>query len=51
MLVEIRPDPSDEERGAIVAALERLLSEEKRLDEGGAEWWKAGLRGESEEAT
>ena len=42
MLTEIRPEPSDEERAAIVAALEQLLSD--RTPDGRApEWWSTGL--------
>jgi hypothetical protein len=41
VLVDIRPEPSDVERAAIVAALERLLAD----DGGGGQpgWWRAGL--------
>jgi len=42
VLVDIRPEPSDEERAAIVIALERLLA-----GDGGGQapdgWWQAGL--------
>lgn len=44
MLVEIRPEPSEEERAAIVATLERLLAEEGARDERAPEWWAVGLR-------
>lgn len=52
MLAEIRPEPSDVERAAIVAALERLLEAEGH-DERAPEWWAAGLRdglGEGDES-
>lgn len=42
MLVDIRPEPSDVERAAIVAALERLLADDGRGD-GQPGWWRAGL--------
>jgi hypothetical protein len=39
--IEIAPEPSPEERAAIVAALEQLEADEVR---GGGAWWEAGLR-------
>ena len=42
--MEIRPQPSKEERAAIVAAVERLLAEEGARDKRAPEWWVAGLR-------
>ncbi len=39
--VEIVPEPTPEERAAIVAALDRLRAEEAR---GPGRWWEAGLR-------
>jgi hypothetical protein len=39
--IEITPEPSPEERAAIVAALEQLQAEEIR---GPGAWWEAGLR-------
>jgi len=39
--VEITPEPSPEERAAILAALEQLRAEEER---GIGGWWEAGLR-------
>ncbi len=41
MSVEISPEPSPEERAAILAALERLLSGE---DSPPPAWWEAGVR-------
>jgi hypothetical protein len=41
MDVEITPEPSPEERAAIVAALEALQAEEER---GLGAWWEAGQR-------
>jgi hypothetical protein len=41
MNVEITPDPTPEERAAIVAALEQLRAEEER---GLGPWWETGLR-------
>jgi hypothetical protein len=38
---EIAPEPTPEERAAILAALERLRDEEER---GPGRWWRAGLR-------
>jgi hypothetical protein len=40
--VEIRPEPSDGERAAIVTALERLLGDDSRVAR--SAWWEAGLR-------
>ena len=39
--IEITPEPSPEERAAIVAALEQLAAAEAR---GAGAWWEAGLR-------
>jgi hypothetical protein len=39
--MEVSPEPTPEERAAILAALERLLAEEER---GPGRWWEAGLR-------
>ena len=39
--IEITPDPTREERAAILAALEQLRAEEER---GPGAWWEAGLR-------
>jgi hypothetical protein len=44
VLVEIRPEPSEEGRAAILSTLERLLAEEGARDEGAPKWWAAGLR-------
>ncbi len=41
MEVEIRPEPTAEERAAILTALERVRDEE---DGDPGSWWKAGLR-------
>lgn len=41
MNFEIVPEPTPEERAAIVAALEQLLADEER---GPGAWWEAGLR-------
>lgn len=41
MELEITPEPTPEERAAIVAALEALAAEERR---GPGAWWEAGLR-------
>jgi hypothetical protein len=38
---EITPEPSPEERDAIVVALERLRAEEERRP---GLWWEAGVR-------
>ncbi len=41
MNVEITPEPTPEERAAILAALERIRADE----EGGrGPWWESGLR-------
>jgi len=39
--VEITPEPTPEERAAILAALEQFHAEEER---GPGRWWVAGLR-------
>jgi hypothetical protein len=39
--LEITPEPTPEERAAIVAALEQLQAEEEH---GPGAWWEAGLR-------
>lgn len=39
--IEITPEPTAEERAAIVAALAHLDAEESR---GPGAWWEAGLR-------
>jgi hypothetical protein len=39
--LEITPEPSPEERAAIVAALEQFRGEEER---GLGAWWETGLR-------
>jgi len=48
--LEIRPEPTPEERAAIVAALAELLRQEA---DGHGAWWEAGVReaveGEPEE--
>jgi hypothetical protein len=44
VLVEISPEPSDEERAAIVATVERLIAEESERDERAPEWWASGVR-------
>ena len=41
MEVEIRPEPTHEERAAIIAALESLAEADAA---GNGPWWKAGLR-------
>ncbi len=41
MNVEITPEPTPEERAAILAALERLRAEEAQ---GPGAWWEAGVR-------
>ena len=41
MNVEITPEPSPEERAAILAAVEQLLAEEAREPDA---WWQAGVR-------
>ena len=48
MDAEITPEPTPEERAAILAALERLRAEEER---GPGAWWEAGLRESVEEET
>jgi hypothetical protein len=45
--VEIEPTPTDEERVAILAALERLLRGER--DRRPCAWWAAGLPGAEDE--
>jgi hypothetical protein len=42
--VEIRPEPSDEERAAILAAVQALLGSGDGRAVGGSGWWQAGLR-------
>jgi hypothetical protein len=42
MNVEITPEPTPEERAAIVAAVEQLRAEEEERGPGG--WWETGLR-------
>ena len=44
MAMEIRPEPSEEERAAIVVGLEKLLAEEGSRDERAPEWWVASVR-------
>jgi hypothetical protein len=39
--IEITPEPTPEERAAIVAALERLRAEDERTP---GCWWEAGVR-------
>ena len=39
--IEITPEPSPEERAAILAALEQVQAEER---DGPGAWWQAGLR-------
>ncbi len=39
--IEITPEPTPDERAAIVAALERVRAEEERTP---GPWWAAGLR-------
>ena len=46
MNLEITPEPSPEERAAIVAALEQLRAEAER---GPGAWWETGLRENLEE--
>jgi hypothetical protein len=41
---EIRPDPSPEERAAILAALERLLSVDSRPPAYRSAWREVGIR-------
>ena len=41
MNVEITPEPTPEERAAILAALEQVRAAEAR---GPGAWWEAGLR-------
>ena len=43
MLVEIHPEPSEEERAAILVALDRLLAVD-RSHRACSEWWQAGVR-------
>ncbi len=38
--IEITPEPTPEERSAILAALEQVQSD----DDGPGAWWEAGLR-------
>jgi hypothetical protein len=42
--LEVRPEPSEEERAAIVLTVERLLDADSAGDEHAPEWWAAGLR-------
>jgi hypothetical protein len=44
MKVEIHPEPSDEERAAILAAVQALLGFERGGEVGRTEWWLAGVR-------
>jgi hypothetical protein len=39
--IEITPEPTPEERTAILAALDRIRAEDER---GPGAWWEAGLR-------
>ena len=39
--IEITPEPTPEERAAILAALVRIRAEDER---GPGAWWEAGLR-------
>jgi hypothetical protein len=41
---EIRPEPTPEERAAILAALERLLSDDSRPPAYRSAWREAGIR-------
>lgn len=43
MLVEIHPEPSEEERAAILVALDWLLADD-RPPAPSSEWWQAGVR-------
>ena len=47
MHVEITPEPTPEERDALLAALERVLGEERN---GPGAWWEAGVREAVEDA-
>jgi hypothetical protein len=40
--IEITPEPTPEERAAILAALDRIRAEDERGRPGA--WWEAGLR-------
>jgi hypothetical protein len=44
VLVVINPEPSEEERAAIVEALDSLIAEADARPERTAEWWAAGVR-------
>jgi hypothetical protein len=44
MEARIRPEPTPEERAAILAALERLLSEDSRPPAYRSAWREAGIR-------
>ena len=43
MLVDIHPEPSEEERAVILVALDRLLADD-RSHPASSEWWQAGVR-------
>jgi hypothetical protein len=44
VLLEIHPEPSEQERAAIVAVLARLLAAEQEEPCARADWWRAGVR-------
>ncbi len=43
MEVEITPEPTPEEREALIAALERLLEAQAEPEAYRSAWWRAGL--------
>jgi hypothetical protein len=46
VLIDVHPEPSPEERAAILIALRRLIAEQEGA---GHPWWVAGLRGNVED--
>jgi hypothetical protein len=48
---EITPDPTSEEREAILGALEELRVEEPVPDASRSAWWREGLRESVEDET
>jgi hypothetical protein len=45
--LEIEPEPTSQERAALIAAFERLVGEQERREPNA--WWRAGVREAVEE--
>jgi hypothetical protein len=48
VVVEIQPEPSEDERAAILVAVEQLLAEDSGRS-AGSRWWQTGLRDDLDE--